>query len=123
MRWLAILFLGLSVGRVAAQDASNGPSFPEPPATYLLAPDGRITIRAIKLTEPLKLDGLLDESVYADNIPASNFIQQEPNEGQPATERTESWVMFDADHVYVAFRCFDSHPERMVVNEMRRDSF
>src|SRR5918996_3149454 len=100
MRWLPILLLGLSVGRVAAQDATNGASIPEPPATYSLAADGRITIRAIKLTEPLKLDGLLDESVYRDNSPASNFIQQEPSEGQPATERTEAWVMFDADHVY-----------------------
>jgi len=123
MRWLPILFVGLSVGRVAAQDASNGGAIPAPPETYLLAPDGRITIRAIKLTEPLKLDGLLDESAYRDNTPASNFIQQEPHEGQPATERTEAWVMFDADHVYVGFRCFDSNPQRMVVNEMRRDSF
>jgi hypothetical protein len=122
MRWLAILFLGLSVGRLTAQNASPGAT-PEPPSTYFLAPDGRITIRAIKLMEPLTLDGILDESVYRDNIPASSFIQQEPNEGQPATERTEAWVMFDARHVYVAFRCFDSHPERMVVNEMRRDSF
>src|SRR5918996_3901924 len=98
MRWLAILFLGLSAGRVTAQETSNGSTIPEPPATYLLAQDGRITIRAIKLTDPLRLDGLLDESVYRENLPASNFIQQEPHEGQPASERTEAWVMFDADH-------------------------
>ena len=52
----------------------------------------------------------------------SDFIQAEPQEGAPATERTEAWVTFDREYVYVSFRCWESHPERMVANEMRRDS-
>jgi hypothetical protein len=94
----------------------------EPAATYGKDAEGRITIRAIRLREPLKLDGILEEPVYREHEPASHFIQQEPNEGAPASERTEAWVMFDGDHIYVAARCYDSEPERMVVNEMRRDS-
>jgi hypothetical protein len=93
-----------------------------PVETYTREPGGGITIRAIRLTEPLELDGTLDESVYRDHAPASEFIQQEPYEGQPSTERTEAWVMFDGDNLYIAARCLDSHPDRMVVNEMRRDS-
>jgi hypothetical protein len=122
--WAAALFGSWAslVGSPAAQELSEPPPFPEPPATYARAADGRVTIRAIRLTEPLRLDGLLDEAVYRDNAPATDFVQQEPQEGQPATERTEAWVMFDEDHVYVAARCFDSQPGRMVVNEMRRDS-
>ncbi|MGH9349509.1 MAG: DUF5916 domain-containing protein [Vicinamibacterales bacterium] len=122
MRWLTILFLGLGVGRVAAQDAQDGVVEPSPPATYSRASDGRITLRAIRLAEPLTLDGVLEEAVYRENTPASDFIQQEPREGQPATERTEAWVLFDREHLYIAARCYDSQPERMVVNEMRRDS-
>ena len=41
---------------------------------------------------------------------------------QPATEKTEVWVFFDEDNVYVSARAWDSHPERMVENEMRRDN-
>ena len=52
----------------------------------------------------------------------SDFIQAEPQEGAPATERTEAWVTFDHEYVYVSFRCWESQPERMVANEMRRDN-
>ena len=31
-------------------------------------------------------------------------------------------MTFDREYVYVSFRCWESHPERMVANEMRRDS-
>ena len=51
----------------------------------------------------------------------SDFIQQEPQEGQPATEQTEVWFFFDNNSIYLSARCWDSHPERMVANEMRRD--
>ena len=54
--------------------------------------------------------------------PISDFIQTEPQEGAPATEKTEVWVFFDDDNVYVSLRCWESQPERLVANEMRRDS-
>lgn len=84
---------------------------------------GRVTLRAVRIDTPLAVDGLLEESVYR-NVPAvSDFLQQEPREGEPATEKTEVWVLFDQKNVYVTARCWDSHPERIVANEMRRDNF
>jgi hypothetical protein len=79
-------------------------------------------IRAIRLSEPLRLDGVLDEALYAREAPVTGFLQTEPDEGRPATERTEVWVSFDRDNVYVSFRCFESDATRLVANEMRRDS-
>jgi hypothetical protein len=82
---------------------------------------GRVTIRAVRVAPPLRIDGVLDEAVYG-TVPAiTEFIQQEPDEGQPATERTEAWVLFDDEHLYVAARCHDSQPHRIVANDMRRD--
>ena len=52
----------------------------------------------------------------------SDFIQIEPQEGSPATQRTEVWLLFDDDHIYVRARLWESHPERMIANEMRRDN-
>jgi hypothetical protein len=99
----------------------DGPPPPLPPEVIARDESGRATIRAVRLTSPIRLDGQLDEEFY-NSIPAiSDFIQQEPREGSPATERTEAWLLFDADRVYVSFRCWESRPERMVVNEMRRD--
>ena len=83
---------------------------------------GRATIRAIRLTEPLRIDGKLDEAIYSQVPGISDFVQMEPHAGLPATEKTELWILFDDKNVYVAFRCWESHPERMVVNEMRRDT-
>ena len=84
--------------------------------------DGRTTIRAIRLTTPLRLDGAIDEAVYTANQPFSDYIQMEPRGGDPATEKTEGWIMFDDRNVYVAMRAYESAPDRMIVNEMRRDS-
>jgi hypothetical protein len=85
------------------------------------AADGAVTLRAVPLNEPLRIDGRLDEALYADVRPISDFIQIEPQEGRPATERTEVWLAFDQDNLYVVFRNFETQPERVVAREMRRD--
>jgi excinuclease ABC subunit C len=54
--------------------------------------------------------------------PISGFIQQEPNEGDPATEATDAWILFDDENLYICARNWDSHPERAVANELRRDN-
>ena len=82
---------------------------------------GGASVRAVRLPSPLRLDGRLDEAVYTSVPPMSDFIQQEPVEGMLATEKTEVWLLFDDHHVFVSFRCWESRPERLVVNEMRRD--
>jgi hypothetical protein len=99
----------------------DGPPPPELPATVVRDETGRTTVRAVTLTEPLRLDGQLDEALYTSVTPVSDFIQAEPVAGQPATERTEVWISYDRDNVYVSLRAFESQPDRMIVNDMRRD--
>src|SRR5262245_10950436 len=101
----------------------EGPPPPVPPEVISRDPaSGRATVRAVRVTEPWRLDGQLDEAVYT-NVPSmSDFIQMEPHAGSLATEKTEVWILFDDKNVYVTFRCWESHPERMVVNEMRHDN-
>ena len=101
----------------------DGPPPPVPPAVVSRDEQGRATIRAIKLTEGIRLDGQLDEQVYH-TVPAiTGLIQQVPDEGAPATEKTEAWIMFDERNVYVAGRVWDSAPpSAWVANEMRRDT-
>jgi hypothetical protein len=104
---------------VAAQD----PPAPVPPAVISRDEARHATIRAIKLSEPLRVDGHLDESVYSRVPPITDFIQTLPRNGEEPTERTEAWVMFDAENFYVSARCWDSAPpDKWVANEMRRDA-
>ena len=81
-----------------------------------------MTVRAVRVSEPLDIDGRLDELVYTTVPPISDFIQQEPQEGEPATEKTDAWILFDDRNLYISARCWDSHPEREIADEMRRDS-
>ncbi len=80
-----------------------------------------MTVRAVSISEPLRLDCRLDEAVYS-TVPAiSDFIQQNPRAGEPATEKTDVWILFDDKNLYISARCWDSQPEREIGNEMRRD--
>ncbi|MGE0392097.1 MAG: DUF5916 domain-containing protein [Vicinamibacterales bacterium] len=98
------------------------PPVPVAPAVINRDAAGRATIRAVRVSAPIRIDGTLDEDVYRTTEAISGFIQVEPNVGAVETEKTELWVFFDDTNLYVSFRCWDSHPERQVANEMRRDS-
>ncbi len=101
----------------------DGPAAPIAPATITRDAAGLATVRAIRLNESLRLDGRLDEQVYSAEVPFGGFVQVVPQLNAPSTERTDVWVMFDREHMYVAARCWDSAPpERWVANEMRRDT-
>ena len=101
--------------------ALDGPPAPVAPAVINRDEKGHATIRASRLDRPLKIDGRLDEEVYASVPGAGDWVQQLPRENRPATEATSVWVFYDDKNLYIAARCFDSHPEREVATEMRRD--
>ena len=100
----------------------DGPSPPVPPEVLTRDEIGRVTMRAIRLNQALSLDGRLDERVYETVAPVTDFVQQEPDEGALATDQTEVWVLFDADTLYIAARCWSEEPDRIVANEMKRDA-
>jgi len=103
--------------------AVDGPPAPAPPAVVARDEAGRVTLRATRLPEPIVLDGQLDERVYREVLAVSDFVQQVPRQGEPATEKTEVWVFFDREHLIIAARCWDSQPARIVANEQRRDHY
>ena len=84
------------------------------------APD--MELHAVRIEAPLKIDGHLDDAIYATVPPTTDLWQQEPVEGDKATERTEFWVFFDADRLYVSVRAWESNMAGLVANEMRRDN-
>ena len=95
---------------------------PVPPATINRDSSGQATVRGVRLSTALRIDGRLDEAVYTQVPPMSDFIQNDPHEGAPASEKTDVWVFFDDRNVYIVGRCWESRPESIVANEMRRDN-
>ena len=51
---------------------------------------GRVSVRVSRITECITLDGTLGEPVYGPMPPFPGFVQREPNEGAPATEKTQA---------------------------------
>ena len=103
---------------------AGAPPPPVLPATLSRNDAGQATVRAVRLTGTLALDGILDEAIYRTIDPISDFIQYEPVHGALPTEKTEVWLFFDDTHFYITARCWHSAPEsEWIANEMRRDSF
>jgi hypothetical protein len=100
----------------------QGPRPPVAPEVVSRDAQGRATVRATRLRAPLQIDGRLDEPVYETVQYITDFIQQLPDEGALSSERTEVWVLFDDDSIYISARCYDTAPpSEWVANEMRRD--
>ncbi|HEX9829635.1 MAG TPA: DUF5916 domain-containing protein [Bacteroidota bacterium] len=72
-------------------------------------------------TSIVRIDGIIDEPVWRTAQRADGFIQRRPNQGAPATQQTEAWVLYDDDAVYVAARMYDASPDSVVGELFRRD--
>ncbi len=79
------------------------------------------TVRAVKLDKPLKIDGILDEALY-NRKPIDNFIQKEPEEGPPSSEKTHVWIAYDESNIYFSAMFYDVNPDSMDIRLMRRDN-
>ncbi len=69
-----------------------------------------------------RLDGRLDDPVWQEVEPITALVQNEPDEGQPVSERTEVRIAYDGDAVYVAARMYDREPHLIRSELARRDN-
>ena len=76
---------------------------------------------AARVEHAPKLDGTLTDPLWQLAKPVDDFRQQEPYEGQPATEKTEVRILYTTRAVYFGIHCYDSEPSRIVATELRRD--
>ena len=86
-----------------------------------IANDKRVIITKQISIDKIELDGLLNEPEWKLVSPATNFIQQDPDEGAPSTEKTEVYVLFDKNNLYIGAKLFDSNPDGILAYQKRRD--
>ena len=112
---------------LAALVGIAAPTWAHPAGAPRQAPDSAVAERrvvaAVSLAaeQPIRLDGLLDEEVWRRAVPATDFVQLDPDNGAPATERTEVRVVFTAHSLYLGVLCLDSEPDKLFGNQMQRD--
>src|ERR1035441_8156909 len=82
---------------------------------------GLRTAKAARTDHAPKLDGTLDDPAWKTSPPVDDFRQREPLETQPATEKTEVRILYDARHIYFGIHCFDDDSSSIVATQLRRD--
>lgn len=89
---------GLVLGTLFAPRLARAQAHPTPPPLAI----------ATRRSGPIVLDGKLDEPDWQTATPATDFRQAQPNEGRPATQRTEVRFLFDDDALYIGARMYDT---------------
>src|SRR5262245_22096970 len=79
-------------------------------------------IQILRISEAIKIDGHLDEPAWAQADAATDFREESPTEGAPASEKTEVRVLHDSKNVYIGIRAFDSEPAKINARDLVRDS-
>ena len=79
-------------------------------------------VEAHRTYESIEIDGNLSEPEWKKAKPVKHFVQIEPYEGSAISQPMEVQILYDDNHIYFGFTCFDSDLSKLVANEMRRDA-
>ncbi len=79
-------------------------------------------VYAVKIDEPLKVDGTLDEPAWKKAKGAIDFIQLQPERGQNSPFQTVVKILYDQKFIYFGFLCYDPIPEKIAARMTKRDS-
>jgi len=98
-------------------------SSPIPASAQEVGDKAKRTLRAVKVDAPPVLDGEVRDDPVWRTIPSTGgFTQTNPDEGRPASQKTEVRVVYTDEAVYFSFVCFDDDPDTIVVSDSRRDA-
>jgi hypothetical protein len=112
--------LALALSTALLAEPAVAQQAPSTPGSTTAAPPR--TMRAVRRTAPVTIDGRLDEAAWAAAEPSGGFVQSYPKPGQPAPDQTEVRVLYDNDALYVGIRMFDAHPDSIAAGLARRDA-
>jgi hypothetical protein len=78
-------------------------------------------VRAVRLAQPITIDGSLTEAMWQSAERVTGFLQRDPTEGAPPSESTVVYIAYDDAALYIAARLYDAHPDSIVARLARRD--
>lgn len=78
-------------------------------------------LEVLKCDQPIIIDGRLEEESWQHAPLESPLVSYRPTQGDTLPFKTEIWLTFDAENIYVGFRCADSEPEKIKTAISQRD--
>ena len=109
----------LAAGTDARASAAPPQSAPAPADLDVVRAAKRAA--AVRIDQPIRLDGVLDEPAWQTAPVVTDFYQQQPDEFALATRRTEVRFLYNAEMLYVGAMLYDPEPDRLITNELKRD--
>ena len=106
--------LGLGQAAIAAEHSIIAP---ESKGTFR----GRPTVAAVRVTKAPEIDGHLIDEAWSYAKPAGEFLQKEPKQNIPHSQRTEFRVLYNNDTLFVGVWCFDTEARNIIAHTMERD--
>ena len=114
IRVVVAVLVSAGIGHAQTQPAGEVQLLPQAPSR---------AGRAVAVAQPPTVDGdVLGDAVWTSVEPLREFIQSAPDEGQPASERTEVRVVFTDDAIYFGVVLYDDDPSGIIMTDSRRDS-
>lgn len=77
-------------------------------------------VKAVYTDTPPRIDGKIDDKVWENATVITELVQRQPNLGDPSTEDTEFFILYDKNFIYIGMRCADD-PKKITANELARD--
>jgi len=106
--------LGLGQAAIAAEHSIIAP---ESKGTFR----GRPTVAAVRVSKAPDIDGHLIDEAWSYAKPAGEFLQKEPKQNIPHSQRTEFRVLYNNDTLFVGVWCFDTEARNIIAHTMERD--
>ncbi len=82
-----------------------------------------VQIKIQKASSSPKIDGYLEESFWGNIQPLQDFVQFDPYNGKPPSEKTIVYIAYDENSLYVAFNCLDSEADKIKGDLTPREQF
>jgi hypothetical protein len=92
-------------------------------ASFLSVSAQTKTVRAVKVASAPKIDGVLDDAVWQNALPITDFRQQEPVSGAQPSFPTEARIIYDDGYLYIGVTCYDNEPDKIIARELKWDGF
>ena len=96
-----------------------GAALGQPPE--VLVDPGQKSVRMVRADMAPVIDGVLDDAAWAGAAMIDDLHQVTPQEYAEPTERTEVYLLYDDDALYVAARLFDSDPDLITAQNLRQN--
>ena len=110
---------GLELGAAAEPESGREPTAGFAAAAGILT--GRPMLRPTRADVRPDIDGRLDDQVWRNALRVTEFVQEQPLEGAPASEETEVWISYDSQNLYLAFHAHYEDPGIMRATRVDRD--